>query len=89
MAKDYKGRHLVSPDVPSGVHDFSDGYLSLGDTNEPANIVDIAIVFQYWAPQSDIDFISVEQVIECVGRTQEYGDLRCFLTRWETGVGIQ
>ena len=88
MLKDYKGRNLVSPDVPSGVHDFPDGYLSFRDTNEPAIIVDIAIVFQYWVPQSDIDFIYVEQIIECVGRAQECGDLRCFLTRWETGVGI-
>ena len=52
------------------MHDFSDGYLSFWDTNEPEGIAAIATVFQYGISQSDIDFISLEQVVECVGRAQ-------------------
>ena len=70
IRKHCKGRDFVSPDVPSSVHDFSDGYLSFWDTNEPEGIAAIATVFQCGTSRSDIDFISLEQVIECVGRAQ-------------------
>ena len=71
MPKHCKGRDFVSPDVPSSVHNFSDGYLSFWDTNEPEGIATIAIISQYWTSQSDIDFISLEQIVECVGRAHE------------------
>ena len=67
MPKDYNGRDFVSPDVSSGMHDFSDGYLSFGDTDEPERITVIAIVFQHGVPESDVDIVSLEQIIECVG----------------------
>ena len=88
MPEDYKGRNFVPPDVPSGVHDFSDGYLSFRDTDEPERLADIAVILRCGVPESDVDWISLEQIVECVGRAQGWGKLCCFLTRWEAHIRI-